>query len=110
MNTNYIIIGIVVAALIGGGMWWAKSGSPPDPSVLEKGVKNLSRDAAAAKIKEYLQLNPPLTGNYAPDTKTHHFYISYVKEDSDQVKALRRLVAEGYATIVSEKKSYDRPG
>ena len=107
MNTNYVIIGVVVLALVGGGIWWSQSGSgAPDPKVLEQGVKNLTRDNAADKIKQYLQLNPPTAGSYLFKEDAGHSILQYVREESDQVKQLRALVDAGYATIASEKSSY----
>lgn len=107
LDAKLIGVVILVVALIGGGIWWAKSGSAvPDPEVLEKGVKNLTRDNAAAKIKEYLQLNPQMSNQYLFDEKLGHYHLTYVREDSPEVKILRGLVQAGYVKIASEKSSY----
>lgn len=107
MNKAYLIGAIAVLVLVSGAYFWSRNkDSVPDPSVLEKGVKNLTRDAAAAKIKEYAQLNPQMSNTYLFDEKLGHHHLQYVSESSEDVKVLRRLEQAGYIKKVTEKKTY----
>ncbi|MFH0792257.1 MAG: hypothetical protein V1905_03530 [bacterium] len=58
---KYVIIGAVIVAVIGGIIFFfsRNNTSVPDAVILEKGVKNLTREKAAEMIKAYFKTNPP---------------------------------------------------
>lgn len=118
LNKNYIIIGVVIVAMIGGIIFFSSrnSSSVPDASVLEKGVKNLTRESAAKMIETFLKVNPRgnfsllfggKTKSYNYDQKLGHYNLGgYSATDSSvDIQTIRKLEEAGFVKIIESKKN-----
>ena len=118
LNKNYIIIGIVmvgivIVAIAAGAIFWPRddssTSSTPDTSVLEQGVKNLTRDSAAEMIEIFLKANPVSWLFGGGKTKRYNQnqlgnYAESYMTDSD-VQILKNLEAGGFIKILSEENT-----
>ena len=102
-------------AIIAGAVFWSRdNSSTPDVSVLERGVKNLTRESAAEMIETYLKVNLFDTSkneqfNYYEDghyvAKNYYVDSSYPELNTDRRAEFKKLDASGFIKIVSEKNS-----
>lgn len=109
LNKNYIIIGAIILAIIAGAIFWSRNNSStPDASVLERGVKNLTREKAAEMIKTSFEVSP-LVGLYLGKA----FSVSYDEETGgytlpggDEAKLLD-LEKAGFIKVLPKKSNWD---
>lgn len=109
LNKKYIIIGIVVVVLIVVFILFSRNdSSTPDSSVLEKGVKNLTRESAAEMIEIYYQVNP-YGGNYGGKIKefSYNEQLGHHSPNygEDEIKLIKALAEAGMVKIVEEKRT-----
>ena len=111
LNKKYIIGGVRILVIIAGAVFFSRNNSStPDASVLEKGVKNLTRDSAAEMIETFLKVNP--LGGFFNSSKTKRFnyndqlgyYAESYVENSD-VQILKNLEAGGFIKILTERNT-----
>ena len=107
LNKKYIIGGVIILVIIAGAVFFSRNNSStPDASVLEKGVKNLTRESAAEMIEANLKVRPSYgkTNGFVYDSQLGHYGYRNVCDICSEVQMLRKLEEAGFAKIISEKK------
>jgi len=114
-NKKYFIIGILAIILIALFVLFSHNNQAPNSSILEKGVKNLTRETAADMIESYLKVNPKRTMQFyylsAQDEyrKGHEEgrgnYRQYLIDGGDPALGmLEKLEQAGLIEIVARQK------
>ena len=112
LNKKYIIGGIIILIIIFGAIFFSRNNSPtPDASVLEKGVKNLTRESAAEIIETALKANPvggwfnDKTKNFGYDSQRGHQSLGYVNDSSPELQMIGKLKDDGFAENIEAQKN-----